>query len=231
MSKRLQEDYVDVVEQSPVKDKCNEYIKDDAEETSISDEVAIIDSPSSTPADENVELSDDELDNKEDCNECLSSQLEQDVSTIDEGGSINHENSIEILVEQTSTIAKKLGHRDLNEFAFIRRSERNQLPPQNSRSRSLPSIGNNISRTPNRKVMSSEDFLCPLERKKHKTVATENEREESTERVHSIQEQGSNTDTNITNCDSKSIKNVSPSVSKVSFVPCQWMVMIAGEFV
>ena len=214
MSKHLQEDNVDVIEQSPVKDTCNGY-----ENTSISDEVAIIESPSSTPADEVVELSSDELDSKEDCkiNRCSSSQLEQEnVSMIDEGESIKHD--IEILAEQTSsTVAEKLGHRDLKEFAFIRRSERDQRPPQN-RSFSLPSIGD---KTPNRKVMSSDDFLCPLERKKHKPVDTENKLEQSTEQVNSIQEQhGSNADTNIKKRDSKSTKNVSPSISKVSFVPC-----------
>lgn len=223
MSKHLQQDNVDVIEQSPVKDTCDGYIED-PEKTSISDdEVVIIESPSSTPADENVKLSDDELESKEDCkiNQCLSSRSEQEnVSTIDEDESINHENSIEILVEQTS-IPKKLGHRDLKEFAFIRRSERDRQPPQNSRSFSLPTIGDNISRTPNRKVMSSEDFLCPLECKKYKTVATENEPEESIEKVNFIQEQGSNTDTKIKNSDPKSTKKVSPFISKVSFVPCR----------
>ena len=217
MSKLMQDDNIDVIEQSPVKDMCNGYTED-TDKTSISDEVAIVVSPSSPPADEDVKLPNDEMDSEEDCKIYTPSQSEQqNVSMVDDGENVNHKN-IESIEQITSTNTKKLGHRDLREFLFIRRSERDQRPPQNSRSLSLPSISDNISSTPNRKVMSSEDFLCPLERKKHKTIATENELEGSTIQVHSVQEQRGKLDTNLKTHEPKNTRNVPQSISKVSNV-------------
>ena len=209
MSEHLQDDKINVIEQSPVKDMCSGYIED-TEKTLMSDEVAIIEQPSSTVIDEDIKLSNNEMDSEEDYKINTPSQLDQEnVSMLDEVENVELEDNNESMVKQTAcTIRKKLGHHDLKEFAFVRRSERDQQPPQNSRSLSLPSIGDNISRAPTRKIMSSEDFLCPLEHKKHKTVTTENELEESTVQVNSVQEQRSNTDTNLKSHKSRNTKNV-----------------------
>jgi len=64
----------------------------------------------------------------------------------------------------------------LREFAFKRRSERDKETPQNGGNLPSPS-GNDASEKPSRKIMCSEDFLCPLECKKHKIVAIETDRE------------------------------------------------------
>ena len=166
---------VDIIEQSPVKDTSSGHIEN-VEDTSVLDEVNIIDSPSSTVTVEDVH--DEEKDSKR--NSC--SQLEQGNTNMlakDEDSTIEEDNCNKKQI--TSPVAKRLGHCDLREFAFKRKSEREKQPPQNSRSLSLPSNGITLSApTLPRKTMSVEDFLCPLERKRHKAVTTESEAKEFT---------------------------------------------------
>lgn len=167
----LQDD-IDIIEQSPVKENMSNGHIENMQETSALDEVSIIDSPS-TP------VTAEDVDHEMKINSPL--QLQQQNTNVlakDEDS-----DSVECSCNEkqtTSPVAKRLGHRDLREFAFRSKAEREQGTPQNSRSRSLP-INSIVSSTPAlpRKTMSSEDFLCPLERKRHKTVTTEREAEGS----------------------------------------------------
>ena len=216
-SNDLQDDTIDVIEQSPVKelgmDECNGS-SEAVEEPLLSNGVAIIELSSSDVRAEDARVdSDNEKDN-------MLTQSEQGNSTMDKDGNVIHKTSG--IAQTTSDVTKKLGHRDLKEFAFKSRSERNRHPsPQNSRSLSLPTGGSgddNILRTPSRKITSLEDFLCPLQHKKHKTVATESELEESTLQVKSVQVQRRNTDTDIKSHKPTSIKNSPPSNTRVCHV-------------
>lgn len=229
MCRNFQDNDIDTIEQSPIKDTCNGHIEN-IEEATMLDEVAITGSPSSPFTAEGVKSSDDEMDREEDSKNYSPSQLEQrNANMIDRGKGVASEDleSSEGTVKQiTSTVTKKLGHRDLREFAFKKKSERNQGPPSNSRSLSLPS-SDVISRMSNRKIMSSEDFLCPLERKKHKPVAAERdlEVEESAGQVNSVQ------DIKLKTHDEPAIKNVSQSIKVICHVTLLMANDTKGKFV
>ena len=181
----LQNNNIDTVEQSPLKDRHDGHIENT--EMSALDEVAIIQSPSlPATAEDDAKSSNDEMDEKETSRVSTLSQFDQ------ESGNKSSTNVIDLSEEvptscyasnddttvsqKNPAVAKKLGHRDLREFAFKRRSERDKETPQNGGNLPSPS-GNDTSRRPSRKIMCSEDFLCPLERKKHKIVAIETDSE------------------------------------------------------
>lgn len=204
-SEHLQSNDIDIIEQSPLKEACNGHVENMERTLSLDDdEVSIIitEPPSSPVTINNPTSSSDEMNEEEDSEIKSPSQLEQvNINTTDEGEDATHEMSIESVVEQNaSTVTKKFGHRDLREFAFKRKSEREQRPSShtNKRNHSLPN-SYITSQTPNRKIMSSEDFLCPLEHKKHKTVAKESE--DTTAQVDPVQ---------CLHPDKSAVKNVSP---------------------
>ena len=167
----LQDD-IDIIEQSPVKENMSNGHIENLQETSALDEVSIIDSPL-TP------VTAEDVDHEMKISSPL--QLQQQNTNVlakdEDSDSVVHSCN----KKQTTSPVKRLGHRDLREFAFRSKAEREQRTPQNSRSHSLP-INSIVSSTPAlpRKTMSSVDFLCPLERKRHKTVTTEREAEGST---------------------------------------------------
>lgn len=199
---RLQDNEIDIIEQSPLK---NTYNNGGIEETSTLDEV--IESPS-TPE---VKSSGDEMNSEKNSEKNSSSQLEQRIIGKDESVGCEKSNEGVVVRQTTPTITKKFGHRDLRDFAFVKKSERDSRPPQNSRSRSLP-CSDIISRTPNRKIMSSEDFLCPLEHKKHKMVTSGRAGEDPTTQVNSVQ------GTTLSAPDELTIKNVSPIMKVINNV-------------
>ena len=211
---RSQDNEIDIIEQSPLKDTYNGCI----EETSTLDEVT--ESPS-TP--EEVRSSGDEINLEKNSEINSSLQLEQRIIGKDEGVGCEKSNEGVVVRQTTPTITKKLGHRDLRDFAFVKKSERDRRPPQSSRSRSLPGSGI-ISRTPNRKIMSSEDFLCPLEHKKHKMVTSERAGEDPTTQVNSVQ------GTTLSAPDEPTIKNVPPimkvinNVMQLTLYQCHWLI-------
>lgn len=204
----LQDNSISVIEQSPVKDVCDEQV----ENTSASDEVTIIEPLSSSVTVEDVKSSDDETGREEGDKMNTPSQLEKaNVSTIGEGQNGIHEEDNESVRKQETSIIKRLGHRDLREFAFKKKSERDQKQPRNNRSLSLPSSDN--SSASNRKIKSS-DFLCPLERKKCKISETGNGSEDTTIQMNSIQVEKNDTDGGPTT-DKLITKNVSPSLKVI----------------
>ena len=212
----LQDDTIDVIEQSPVKelrvDECNG--RNEAEkEPSLSDGVAVIELSSLDATAEDVRL---EADNEED--NMLTQPEQENIMDEDENVPHHKEEKMSVKAPTTSDVTTKLGHRDLKEFAFKSKSERGQRPPPQKRSHSFPSSGDNILSTASRKITSSENFLCPLQYKKHKTLATDSELEESALQVKSIQVQRRNTDTDLQSYEPTSIKNLPPSNARVCHV-------------
>ena len=137
-SNHLQDD-VDIIEQSPLKDMSSGRIENVEETPVLDEEVNIIDSPSSTVSVEDVH--DEEEDSKINSS-C--SQLEQGNMLAKDKDSDNQEGNVN-KKQITSPVAKRLGHRDLREFAFKSKAERDQQSAQNRRSLSLPSNGVTLS--------------------------------------------------------------------------------------
>ena len=138
----LQNGNIDIVEQSPVKDTCNGWTENTGVTSTVDNgEVPMIPSPSSpVTAVEDVVSSSNKID-EENGETSTPLQLEKgngkelSVCRIgrDERGNIAPSSceSNEVMVEQ-KTVTKKLGHRDLREFAFIRRSERKSVTSMNN---------------------------------------------------------------------------------------------------